>query len=141
MWQRVVIVAVIASFSVVRIGRAKGETEFYSHYNHKQYKFTITEAEQACCPKWNPETDPNPPYPAAKALEQAKQFIATVPTMGDTFWKFEELALVQASGGWAWRVRYQLTREFTTGIWPTMDCLILMDGTQIKPSVTSEKAE
>jgi hypothetical protein len=101
-----------------------------------------TEAEQARCPKWDPGTEPNPPYPAAKALEQGRQFIATVPTKSDTFWEFEDLSLVKVSGSWAWRARYRLTlRGGSTGVWPTMDCWILMDGTRIQPKITSERAK
>ena len=117
MWQRYVIVLGVAGlFAAGMSSRARADAEFYSHCDGKQYKFIISEAQQASCPKWDPGTEPNPPYPAAKALEQARQFIATVPTKGDTFWTFEDLSLVDVSGGWAWRARYRLTlRGGSTG--------------------------
>lgn len=139
MKRRAFILAALVLFAGGTFTRATEGAAFYSHYDHKQYKFIITEADQTRCPKWNPQTDPNPPYPAAKALEQARQFIATIPTKGHTFWEFEDLALVDVSGGWAWRARYRLTlRGGSTGVWPTMDCWVLMDGTRIEPKITGE---
>jgi hypothetical protein len=138
MRQRIFILAVSALFAGGPFSRASDDAAFYSHYDGKQYKFVITQADQARCPKWNPQVDPNPPYPAAKALEQAQQFIATVPAKKDTSWMFEYLALVDIGGGWAWRARYQLTPRWGTGVWPTMDCVILMDGTRIQPKITGE---
>lgn len=141
MLQRVVIVFVVVSLCVTsKCSAADADVAFYSHYDGKQYKFIISEAQLARCPKWDPAIEPNPPHPAAKALEQARQFIATVPTKGNTFWRFEDLALVQVSDSWVWRVRYRLERRGgSTGVWPYIDCVILMDGTSIQPKITSEK--
>jgi hypothetical protein len=132
---RVVIGVGVATFVLnTAYSRIRGDSEFDSYYNGKQYKFVITEAQQARCPKWDPRTAPNPPCSAAKALEQARRFIGTIATKNNTFWEFEHLALVDVSGGWAWRATYDLTlRGASTGVWPRMDCWILMDGTVIKP--------
>src|SRR5437588_4191375 len=140
------VILLLAASSLVRVAAdpvyslPPGQSEFNSYYNGKQYKFIITEAEQARCPKWDPRTAPNPPYSAAKALEQARQFIGTIATKNNTFWKFGDLALVDVSGGWAWRARYTLTLPGpSTGAWPTMDCWILMDGTVIKPKLRKDE--
>ena len=141
MWRRVVIGVGVASFALSPVySRTPGDSEYNSYYNGKQYKFIVTEAQQRRCPKWDPRTTPNPPYAAAQALNQARQFIATIATKNNTFWEFESLALVDVSGGWAWRAQYRLTlRGGSTGIWPTMDCWILMDGTVIKPILRKDE--
>lgn len=119
---------------------ARAGSEFYSYYDGKRYQFTITDERLARCPKWDLDQQENPPYPAAKALAQAKQFIAGVPTSEKTFWTLEDLSLVDLGDDWAWRARFSLTyRGPSSGIWPTMDCWILMDGTQIKPKITKHK--
>jgi hypothetical protein len=138
MRQRVFILAVLAFLAGDTFSHAYEGDAFYSHYDGKQYKFIVTEEAQARCPKWNPQVDPNPPYPAAKALDQAQQFIATVPAKKDASWTLEYLALAEMSGGWVWRAHYQLTPRWGTGVWPTMDCIILMDGTRIQPKITGE---
>jgi hypothetical protein len=122
------------------VSRVAAEAEFDSYYDGKRYQFKITEAQQARSPKWDPDKDANPPHPAANALAEAQKFIASIPTFKETFWKLEDLALVNVSGGWAWRARYRLTRRGgSTGIWPTMDCWIVMDGARVEPTITEDK--
>jgi hypothetical protein len=124
-------------YIVVFTSHAGADAEFNSYYNGKRYRFIITDDRQTQCPQWNPEKEVNPPLPAAKALTQAKAFMKGIPASGNTYWRFEYLALVEVSGGWAWRTRYNLASYgASTGIWPTMDCWILMDGTCVKPILT-----
>jgi len=114
-----------------------GDIAFSSLYDGEYYQHTISDDRLAKCPKWNPEKDLNPPHPAGKALAQAKKYIATIATTEETFWEFEGLALVNVRDGWAWRATYRLTRKgFSSGIWPTMQCWILMDGSLVDPIVT-----
>ena len=119
--------------------RAAADSLFNSYYNGKCYQFAITEKRQSSCPKWDLDKDANPPYPAAKALAQSRKLIADIPTSKEMFWELEDLALVDVSGGWAWRARYRLTfRGFGSG-GSLMDCWILMDGTSVKPTITKRK--
>jgi hypothetical protein len=86
MWQRVVIGIGAASFLLSPVySRTPGASEYDLYYNGKQYKFLITQEQQARCPKWNPRTTPNPPYAAAKALNQARQFIDTIATKNNSW--------------------------------------------------------
>ena len=158
--RRLLVGALFAGGLVTMSALADGT--FYSYYDGKKYEFKITAERQAVCPKWDVEKDANPPCSAGKALLKAREFIATIET-GDTlpwdtkagpwdgkdadlgkgkdglFWEFEDLALVNVNG-WVWRARYRLAKHgVMTGIWPKMDCWILMDGTVIQPRVTKDK--
>jgi hypothetical protein len=109
-------------------------------YNGKRYQFIVTERQQASCPKWDTEKEANPPFPAAKALAKANEFIANIETKDSLFWEFKALALVNIDG-WMWRARYRLTKKvgMMTGAWDEMECWILMDGTVIQPKVTEDE--
>ena len=115
-----------------------GDT-YYAYYGEKTYKFKIADERQAECPKWDPEKGQNPPYPAGKALAQAKKFIAKLPESEEipgSDWRFRDLALVKIGGGWAWRATYHFrTSKYTRRILPAMYCFILMDGSLVDPIV------
>jgi hypothetical protein len=108
-------------------------------YSGKHYTFVVTERQQERCPKWDTEKEANPPFPAAKALAKANEFIATLKTKDSLFWEFKALALVEMNG-WLWQARYRLSKTvgMMTGAWPEMECWILMDGTVIQPQITED---
>ena len=113
---------------------------YCSYYDGKRYEFEVTDKEQAGCPKWDTEKDANPPLSAADALAKAKKFIATIKTKEGLSWKFDDLALVKIDG-WIWRAHYHLINNngITEGVWPEMNCLILMNGKVIQPKITKDK--
>jgi hypothetical protein len=118
---------------------SRADATHYCYYDGKRYEFTVTTQQQARCPKWDTEKDANPPLSAAKALAKAKEFIATIKTKDRLSWEFEDLALANIDG-WMWRARYRLTNNgVMTGVWPRMECWILMDGTVIQPRTTKDK--
>ena len=126
--------------------RADSEFNFLS--GGKRYEIRITASQLAASPLWNPEKEDQPPLPAAKALAKAKRFIGKIETNPGTTWHFEDLSLITVGKVnltdtvWAWRARWGLRRkgELTTGIWPNMECYILMDGTVLEPRmITPER--
>ncbi len=119
---------------------ARSIDEIHSYHNGKRYTLRITGEMQAKCPRWNPEADANPPVSAAKALAEAKKFIAGVEKPEDEWWELENLALEPVSGRWIWRARYLLRRDgVSIGVPTMMDCCILMDGTRVEPIITDSK--
>lgn len=108
-------------------------------YDGKLYKFVVTGRQLASRPKWDDEKDANPPLSAATALAKAKEFIATFKTKDTEEWEFKCLALVDVHG-WMWQARYRLAvkRGGMTGVWPEMECWILMDGTIIQPRISED---
>ena len=105
-------------------------------YDGRRYEFVVTGDQIARCPKWDAEKEANPPLSAAAALAKAREFISTIKTKDDLEWGFEGLVLVNLDG-WIWQARYGLVRKqgIMTGVWPKMDCWILMDGTVVQPRI------
>jgi hypothetical protein len=110
----------------------------------KWYEYQITSSQLNQSPKWEPEKDEYPPFPAGKALAKAKLFIETIDPGQGMKWKFAELSLVTPGTAdtntllWAWRARWELIRvdALTLGPQPPMYSYILMDGTVLQPKVT-----
>jgi hypothetical protein len=125
------------------VSQACADSEFGFRVYDKWYEYRITASQLDELPKWDPDKEDNPPLPAAKALAKARQFINTIETSPRVVWMFEDLSLTsvgKAKGDvtvWAWRARWQLASKEgpTTGLWPHMDCYILMDGTVLQPKV------
>ena len=115
--------------------------QFYSYYDGKQYGSMLSNKLLDSCPRWNPQEDPSPPLAAGRALKTAHKWITTVKTSKETFWSFQDLVIVDfGDDRWAWRATYRLTlNEPSTGVWSTMQCWILMDGTHVKPKVRKSK--
>ncbi len=111
--------------------------EYNSYYQDKRYQYKISVAQLARSPIWDRQEEPNPPYPAANALRKAETFMATIPAPKNEFWTLDVLALEELEQDrWAWRATYRLG-GIVRGNAPTMQCWILMDGTLLKPKITS----
>jgi hypothetical protein len=107
----------------------------YDYRDHR-YCFGNGLEHRTASPKWNPKREENPPLSAARALKQAHEFIATMPTDKDHSWEFEDLALVDVDG-WLWRAHFRLQTNASGGLHDYyMGCYILLDGTVIEPVVT-----
>ncbi len=126
-------------------GIGPGGHSYYYYSEGRQYVVTISDEDLAHCPKWDPNTQDNPPYPAAKALAQADNFMADFPVPVahaheiPASWALEDLALVRLGDGWAWRASYVLNRGLVAMRSSKMRCWILMDGSLMKPTATGEK--
>jgi hypothetical protein len=114
---------------------------FDAYFDGNRYEFVIRHDMVEQAPLWNPDLEPNPPLSAAEALAKSKACISAVPTWPGTEWKFEQIGLGNAAGGWFWVSRYRLAQNdgVRTGAWPFMFCAILMDGTVVRPIITKQK--
>ena len=138
---RTFVVLTLSTFSLFGAAPLQACGKFYSYYEGKQYGSTLSDKMLDSCPRWNPLETPSPPLAAGVALKTAHQWIATVKTSKETFWSFQDLAVIDFGGDrWAWRATYRLTLNgVSTGVWPTMQCWILMDGSHVKPKVRKSK--
>lgn len=118
---------------------------YYYYSEGNQYAVTISYADLARCPKWDPMTQDNPPYPAAKALKQAGNFMARFPVPFahahevPATWTLEDLGLVRLGEDWVWRASYVLKRGSVAISSSPIRCWVLMDGSLMQPKATGEQ--
>lgn len=130
-------ILLLAFAAVITSGASAVKAEFSSYVGDKRYTFVITLERQAKCPTWNPKTQPNPPLAASRALVTARKWVAAIQQPEDYTWEFEDLSLIDACG-WTWRGRFRLAyKGVADGPPRIMDCYILMDGSVIKPTITT----
>jgi hypothetical protein len=111
--------------------------EFNCYHKDKRYKFVITPKMQDSCPKWDPKREKRPPFSASTAFKKASKFISSIDPGKGQYWQTPEIALVDVYG-WLWRVRFQLWSQLGWDGPPQyMDCYVLMDGTVVKPSIST----
>jgi hypothetical protein len=129
---------------------ADEDVEFHSTYyggmGEPKYEYKITAEMIDRAPKWNERVEPNPPLSAAVAIIKGKECIEKIPTGSiapgptpENYWELTGVGLKKVLRGWAWDVSYQLTsRGPMSGIWPIMDCWVLMDGTVLAPTASTQ---
>lgn len=119
---------------------------YYGRRGGPRYEYTITAEMIDRAPKWNERIEPNPPLSAAEAIIKSKECIEKIPTgsiaLGPTpenYWELTGVGVRKVLRGWAWDVSYQLTsRGPMSGVWPVMDCWVLMDGTVLEPRPSTQ---
>ena len=119
---------------------------YYGGRGEPKYEYAITAEMIDRAPKWNERIESNPPLSAEDAIIKSKECIEKIPTgsiaLGPTpenYWELTGVGLKKVFRGWAWDVSYQLTsRGPMSGIWPIMDCWVLMDGTVLDPRPSTQ---
>jgi hypothetical protein len=113
-----------------------------SYINGKRFAFVISKDKYAAMRSWNPSLTPNPPVSAQRALVLAQTRLSSIPIPEGFGWSLEQISLVpvgidsqEAKWMYSVRFRYILKDKPMTGVWPTMDLIVTMDGELIEPKV------
>lgn len=137
-----------ALLSVSCAAMAGNETAVYPTYldgdGAYKYEYVITTDMVGRAPKWNPASAPNPPLSRTEAIARSRECIVKIPpgrvdltvlsATTEEYWALAGAKLQRVLDSWAWTISYQLTSNGPqTGVWPTMDCWVLMDGSVLKP--------
>src|SRR5687768_7300073 len=59
--------ALLFGLHALAVSQACADSEFSFLVNGKRYEYRITSSQLADSPKWDPQKEDNPPFPAAKA--------------------------------------------------------------------------
>lgn len=117
---------------------AQAETTFTVEYNGKKYEFRIPDQDLQKAPAWPPNQD-NPPLSARRAIDAAKNEIATLLPNGKD-WRLYEVTLRQIDNThWVYLVQFleplrgngngqQLSNGFQV--------VVLMNGTAVMPRIS-----
>ena len=107
----------------------------------KRYTFAVSERLYEQMIKWNLESKDTPPVSPQKVYKLAKERLDKIVIPKGYFWTFEQAALRPVNkfyqdGKWIWVVSFRYTKEgFSSGVWPTMDFFVTMDGDLIEPII------
>ena len=117
----------------------------YCYLLKKRYAFAISEAAYKKMTKWNIESEGHPPVSPQKAFKLAKARLDKISIPKGYFWTFEGATLKPVNrffqnDKWIWKVSFRYTLDGpSTGVWPTMDFLVTMDGELIEPIIDNWK--
>lgn len=130
--------ALLLSFLVIaHLGALASDTAHVFHHADKEYKFIISEALLKGQPKWDPQSQTNPPVSIAKALKKAYAFISRLQPRSTYHWEFVSACLTPAYDSYVWTVQFHLRFDgVSSGPPQTMSCYVLMDGSVVQPVVT-----
>jgi hypothetical protein len=110
------------------------------YYGGKHYRWEIHLKQLERTPNWEPAKQPNPPLSAAKALAKAQAFIRSILPDEHAKWQLRCLHLSNQRtwGRWLWQVSYDGPSHDNSGVPPTMECYILLDGTVLQPTIIDQ---
>ena len=134
------ILAILGAMILVTPAHAQDTAASYrSDHAGKRYDFTVTYAQIQLTPDWNEDAD-NPPLSPRKALARARTDLRTfLPDAAK--WTHPKITLseVGAPHKWMYIVEFEgpLPPNMVDGPVDQMRVLVLMDGTAIKPVITS----
>ena len=132
---------------VSEVGHAEGsgaDVGLDSQAFHKVYHTVIRESDMKKAPKWRMDAE-NPPVSARKAISLAAELRKSlIPDSKSYHWRVDHAQLnpYWLPERWYWEVEFEADRTDVsneTGLAPIFRAVILMDGTVVKPIVTTAK--
>ena len=122
----------------------------YMHIHHCylngfRYRFAISDQQFEKLPDWTPDTGIHPPITPKVAIDLAKMELDKIKIEGEYFWRFESVNLEPVNTffpekKWTYRVIYRYAiRGFSSGVWPTMEYLVTLDGKLVPPHISKHK--
>jgi hypothetical protein len=117
----------------------------YCYLNGMQYRFAVSNAAYEKLPDWTPETGTHPPITPKVAMDVAHQELQKIKIGEEYFWRFEHVSLEPVNTfyperKWMYRVVYRYAiKGFSTGVWPTMEYIVTMEGKLVTPHISKDK--
>lgn len=121
---------------------ASRHSPHYSYFDGKRYAFVISDEKYTTMPAWNPNSGEFPPVTPGRALQVAEERLRKIPIPSNYGWHLEAVALKPVSDyfpaeKWMYVVSFRyFINGPSTGIWPTMDFIVTMDGELIEPIIS-----
>jgi hypothetical protein len=117
----------------------------FSYFDGNQYAFIISEEKYATMRFWSPKTGESPPVSPGRALQLAEERLGKIPVPKNYGWEVEAVALEPINvsspdGKWMYVVKFRYCMNGpTTGVWPTLDFIVTMDGELVEPVVSNRQ--
>ena len=116
---------------------AQVETTFTVEYGGKKYEFHISEQDLQKTPSWAPNQD-NPPLSARRAIDIAKEEMATLLPNGKD-WRLFEVTLRPVDDHWVYLVQFLEPLRADGGgrqLSNSFQVVVLMNGVAVMPRIT-----
>jgi|SRR5579883_1303148 len=124
-------------FLVATLLTAQLETTFTVEYNGKKYEFHITDQDLQKGPAW-PANQQNPPLSARRAIDAARNELATLLPNGKD-WRLYEVTLRPIDDHWVYLVQFLEPLKGDGGgqqLSSGFQVVVLMNGTAVMPRVS-----